>query len=460
MDANMDTGPGVPYMDEDPLEPDLPPTPTQLGLEKAPDRPRGLLSSSPSTRHEQRMKRRATDVLQGSPFKSFKFQPPTAEEVFDDTDLAQDEISPAILEKRKSRKHLTAQLQQLRQDVAELTDWTAKVESRASLDANSKELNKFLTLLSEESSHIKREEPRPAPPSISSLLSTLLPFSANIPRPTRDVSPLPTNPFALKEPSQSSSYLAAFAPLALRAYTSRTSTQTSALLETHTLTFTAPSPFPPSLYNVSVVYETDPETQTVTSLSVPTGGDSKKRKVPEALRQWMDSRLANPLLRLDVATLCWGINRYWEVSVARAQLWAQIEHKHGNGGLRGKDAFPQTKDGVIAVSQLRRLIPHLDRGTMLVKPKDSDAGRQVLLSNVLTIDEWMGEPQLRSELSVSLSGGNGASSKKINHESKKLFHALLRGEGTSPAQGVAGTVHIDAIIRATEGVLGALAGSA
>lgn len=458
MDANIDTGPGDPFMDEDPLEPDLPPTPTQLGLEKAPDRPRGLLSSSPSTRHEQRMKRRATDVLQGSPLKSFKFQPPTAEEAFDDMDLAQDEISPAILEKRKSRKRLTAELQQLKQDVAELTDWTAKVESRASLDANSKELNKFLTLLSEESSHIKREEPRPAPLSISSLLSTLLPFSANIPRPRRDVSPLPTNPFALSEPAQSPSYLTVFAPLVLRAHTSRASTQTTALLETHTLTFTAPSPFPASLYNVSVVYETDPETQTVTSLSVPTGGDSKKRKMPEALRQWIDTRLVNPLLRLDVATLCWGINRYWEVSVARAQLWAQIEHKHGNGGSRGKAAFPQTQDGAITVSQLRRLIPHLDRGTMLVKPKSSNTGAQVLLSNVLTIDGWTGEPQLRSELSVSLSGGNSASSKKINHEAKKLFQALMREEGTSAAQGVAGTVHTDAIIRATEGVLGALAG--
>lgn len=457
MEVNMDTGLGDPFMEEDPLEPDLPPTPTQLGLEKAPDRPRGLLSSSPSTRHEQRLKRRATDVLQSSPLKSLKFQPPSAE-VYDHTDLEQ-EISPAVFEKRMSRKRLATELQQLKQDVAELTDWTAKVESRASLDANSMELNKFLALLREESSHIKREGPRPAPPSISSLLSRLLPFSTNIPRP-RDVSLLPTNPFALKESSQSSAYLTVFAPLALRAHTSRTPAQTNGFLETHTLTFTAPSPFPSSLYNVSVVYETNPETQSVTSLSAPTGGDSKKRKVPEALRQWIDSRLANPLLRLDVATLCWGINRYWEVSVARAQLWAQIEHKHGNGNSRGgKDVFPQAQDGAIAASQLRRLIPHLERGTMLVKPQSSNTGPQVLLSNVLTIDEWTGEPQLRSELSVSLSGGNGASSKKINHEAKKLFHALLREAGTPTAQGVAGTVHMDAIIRATEGVLGALAGS-
>lgn len=457
-EANMDTGLGNPFMDENPLEPDLPPTPTQLGLEKAPDRPRGLLSSSPSTRHEQRLKRRATDVFQRSPLKSLKFQPSGVEEASDDADLTQ-ETSPAVLEKRRSRKHLTAELQQLKLDVAELTDWTARVESGARLDANSNELNKFLVLLREESSHSKREGPRPTPPSISSILSTLLPFSANIPRPASDVSPLPTNPFALKDPSQSPSYLTIFAPLSLRTRTSRTSTQTGALLETHTLTFTAPPPFPSSPYNVSVVYETDPETQSVTSLSVPTSGDSKKRKVPEALRQWIDSRLANPLLKLDVATLCWGINRYWEVCVARAQLWAQIEHRHGLVGSRGgKDTFPQIQSGAIAISQLRRLIPHLERGTMLVKPKSSNTGPQVLLSNVLTIDEWTGEPQLRSELSVSLSGNN-ASSKKINQEAKKLFHALLREEWAPTVQGVAGIVNTGAIIRATEGVLAVLAGS-
>lgn len=458
MEVNLDSGPGDPFMDEDPLEPDLPPTPTQLGLEKAPDRPRGLLSSSPSTRHEQRINRRATDVLQGSPLKSSKFEFPSVEAT-DDKDVAQ-EISPTVFEKRRSRKRLTAELQRLKQDVAELGDWTAKVESHASLDADSKELNKFLALLSEESSHLERKGPRPVPPSISSLLSTLLPFSGKIHHSKGEVSPLPTNPFALKESSQSPSYLTVFAPLLLRAHTSRTSTEASGLLETHTLTFTPPPPFPSSLYNVSVVYETDPETQSVTSLSVPTGRDTKKRKVPETLRRWIDSRLANPLLRLDVATLCWGINRYWEVSVARGQLWAQIEHRHSSGGsYGGKDAFPQTKDGAITTSQVRRLIPHLERGTMLVKPKISKTEPQVLLSNVLTIDEWTGEPQLRSELSVSLSGGNGASSKKINNEAKKLFHALLREGGPPTAQGTAGTVQTDTIIRATEGVLGALAGS-
>ncbi|KAJ5300599.1 Ubiquitin-conjugating enzyme [Penicillium atrosanguineum] len=458
-EGDADIGIDNPFDDEDPLEPELPPTPTQLGLEKAPDRPMGPLSSSPTARHEKMVKRRTVEHFHPSPLKSLKFQNPSTEESTDDESVVQDELTPAILEKQKLRKSLSAELRSLKDDVEELTKWTEKVESDANLTGNTKALGKFLTLLAEESSHINLPAPRKAPVPVSSLLSTLLPFSANIPRQTRETSPLPTNPFALKESSQSPLYLTVFAPLALRAHITRTLSETSGFTETHTLSFTAPSPFPSSLFNVSVVYETHPETHSLTSLSVPTDNDSKQRKVPECLRQWIDSRLANPLLKLDVATLCWGINRYWEASVSRAQLWAQIEQKHGKEtSARGRKDLPGPQDGVITVSELWRLVPHLERSTMVIKTKFSGASTHVLLSNTLVMDDWTGEPQLRPELSVSIPGGNGGSSKKINSEAKKLFHGLLHQEGVGRTKGVAGTVHINTISRATNGALGALFG--
>ncbi|OQD68534.1 hypothetical protein PENDEC_c034G06110 [Penicillium decumbens] len=458
VEEDMGIGLDNPFVDEDPLEPDLPPTPTQLGLEKAPDRPRGPLSSSPTTRHEKRMKRRPAEYFQPSPLKSIKFLGPSTEEGSDDEDFAPDEVSPAVLEKQKLRKSLTAELRRLKDDVKELTKWAGKVEFDANLAGDTQELNEFLSLLAQESSHINLPAPEQAPAPVSSLLSTLLPFHANIPRQPPETSPLPTNPFALQESSQSPSYLTVFAPLALRTHTSRTSSQTSGFIETHTLTFTAPSPFPSSLYNVSVVYETNPETHSLTSVSVPNGNDSKKRRVPEPLRQWIDTRLANPLLKLDVATLCWGINRYWEASVSRAQLWAQVEQKHGKGmPAHDQKDQPEPRDGVITHSELRRVVPHLERSTMVIKSKSPGASTLVLLSNTLVMDDWTGEPQLRPELSVSVSGGNGGSSKKINNEAKKLFHGLLHQEGAS-TKGVTGTVHINAILRATNGAVGALLG--
>ncbi|KAG0156435.1 hypothetical protein PDIDSM_3613 [Penicillium digitatum] len=452
-EAEIDMGPESSFMDEDILEPDLPPTPTQLGLEKAPDRPRGMLSSSPSRRQEKRAKRRIANSLHESPLKAVNFQSSPLE----DSEMAANlgGVSAAVREKRNSREKSAADLRQLRIEVEELETWAKKIESNPDLEGDIRGLDKFLSLLtSEEANLASLPVPRTAPQSISSLLATLLPFSANTPRLKRELPSLPTNPFALQEASQSLPYLTAFAPLSLKTRTTRSS-RGEELSETHTLTFSPPPPFPASLYNVTVVYETNPETQSLTSVSVSTGSDSKKRKAPEALRRWIDTRLENPLLKLDAATLCWGINRYWESAITRARLWAHIDHKYGPRASQGrKDAALQSKNGVITLSELRRLVPHFDRSAMVIKPKSSNSSPRVLLSNALVLDEWTGEPQLRPEISVSIHGVD----KKIDQEAKKLFHALLREDGVFVARGVEGSIHVDAVIRATEGALGALFG--
>ncbi|KZN92899.1 hypothetical protein EN45_030660 [Penicillium chrysogenum] len=452
-EADTDIGPDASFMDEDILEPDLPPTPTQLGLEKAPDRPRGMLSSSPSRRQEKRANRRITNALHESPLKAVNFQSPPPEGFEATPDLGG--VSAAVREKRNSREKSAADLRRLRNEVAELETWAKKIESNPDLKGDTRGLDQFLSLLtSEEANRTNLPVPQTAPKSISSLLSTLLPFSANIPRPKHELSSLPTNPFALQEASQSPPYLTAFAPLTLKPRTARSS-RGEELLETHTLIFSPPSPFPANLYSVTVVYETNPETQCLTSLSVPTGSDSKKRNVPEALRRWINTRLENPLLKLDVATLCWGINRYWESAITRARLWAHIDRKYGPRALRGrKDTASESKDGVITLSELRRLVPHLDRSVMVIKPKSSDSSLRVLLSNNLVLDEWTGESQLRPEISVSIPGVD----KKIDQETKKLFYALLHEDDTSSTRSVEGGIHIDAVVRATEGALGALFG--
>ncbi|KAJ5788414.1 hypothetical protein N7457_003404 [Penicillium paradoxum] len=452
-ETDMDMGPDASFMDGDVLEPDLPPTPTQLGLEKAPDRSRAMQSSSPSMRQEKRAKRRTANALLESPLKAVNFQSPPSEDLEVPSNLGG--LSATVQQKRHAREKSAADLRRLKKEVEELETWAKKIESSPDLEPETKGLDKFLSLLtSGEANRTSVSIPQKATKPISSLLATLLPFSANIPRPKRQTSSLPTNPFALQESSQSLPYLTAFAPLALKTRTTRSSRK-EGLSETHTLTFSPPSPFPASLYNVTVVYETDPETQSLTSLSVPTGIDSKKRKIPEPLRRWIDTRLENPLLKLDVATLCWGINRYWESAIARAQLWAHIDYKYGPRASQSeKDPMPESKNGTITLSELRSLVPHLDRSTMVIKPTSSGSSLRVLLSNTLVMDEWTGEPQLRPEVSVSIPG----SDKKVDQETKKLFYALLREDGASIMRGVEGGIHVDAVVRATEGALGALFG--
>ncbi|OQE39041.1 hypothetical protein PENCOP_c007G02475 [Penicillium coprophilum] len=450
-EADIDMRPDSNFMDEDILEPDLPPTPTQLGLEKAPDRPRGMLSSSPSRRQEKRVKQRTANALHESPLKTVNFQSPPPEHFETESDLGA--VSAAVREKRISREKSAADLRRLRSEVEELETWAKEIESNPGWKSDSRELDKFLSLLtSEEANRTSLPVPQTAPKSISSLLATLLPFGANIPRPKLELSSLPTNPFALQEASQSLPYLTAFAPLTLKTRTNRSSRRDE-LSETHTLTFSPPSPFPAGSYNVTIVYETNPETQSLISLSVPTGSDSKKRKVPDALRRWIDARLDNPLLKLDVATLCWGINRYWESAITRARLWAHVDQKYNPRASQDRnDTVLEGKHGVITSSELRRLIPHLDRNSMVIKPKHSGSSPRVLLSSTLVLDEWTGEPQLRPEISVSIAGAD----KKIDQETKKLFHALLREDGALGLRGVEGSIHVDAVLRATEGALGAL----
>lgn len=314
------------------------------------------------------------------------------------------------------------------------------------------------SLLSTERSAGTVEATRSADIPISSLLSTLLPFSKNTRKPPRPASPPPTNPYALQEPAEAGPYLKAFAPLTLSAHSNRVSaSKTGPLRETHDLTFTAPHPFPARLYNIRISYESDPETQSLIGVSIPDGSN-----IPEVVRQWMDSRLANPLLKLDVSSLCWGINRYWEAAVSRAQIWTRLEKQHSNL-VTGQDHNPPDPDIDIDITNLTRsdlgnIATHLERSTMLFEnptrpsPKSKARTRttsaKVLVSCTLTIDEWTSEPQLIPEISVMTTPPN----RRVEDESKGLFLALLNENKPVRAQGGDG----NAVVRAAEGILGSL----
>lgn len=186
--------------------------------------------------------------------------------------------------------------------------------------------------------------------------------------------------------------------------------------------------------------------------------------IPDSLRRWINSRLSNPLLKLDVSGLCWGINRYWEAAVSRAQLWSRIEDQHSKlFASRSRRQNRETEGtsnkndtGQLSTADLLRLIPHLDRTTMTFSSKKNDHLR-FLLSCTLTLDEWTSEPRLLPEISISAS--STVRGEKVEQEAKKLFHTLLRGEReqSNLADGVE-VIDADAIVRAVDGVVGVLFG--
>lgn len=123
-------------------EPELPPTPTQLGMEPAPGRPKGLLSSSPSTRHAKRARRRMVDTRKPSPSKLRGVD--TEGQMEDLPGLSQGEslFTEVISTKQKQKRELSAELQQLNDEIAELQELTDRLNESSKPEAV--DLNKLM----------------------------------------------------------------------------------------------------------------------------------------------------------------------------------------------------------------------------------------------------------------------------------------------------------------------------
>lgn len=145
-DAELDFGPEPGSMDDDSAEPDLPPTPTQLGLEKAPDRPTGL-SSSPSMRLEKRSKRRLHNPVHESPLKAVNFYSPPSEDEDAESTSYPGGYSAIVREKQVSRKKINADLRRLKKEVEELELWAKKIETNTDIKSDDRGLDQFLWVL-------------------------------------------------------------------------------------------------------------------------------------------------------------------------------------------------------------------------------------------------------------------------------------------------------------------------
>lgn len=126
-----------------PEEPELPPTPTELGLEPPPERPKGLLFSSPSRRAR---KRKGTSV-KSSPLKP-RDPPPEKppDSVFNQylkaaplQQAKKPDVDENLTSKQKERDKLCRQLQSLRKDVARLESEVARTQETAHGDPRSQE---------------------------------------------------------------------------------------------------------------------------------------------------------------------------------------------------------------------------------------------------------------------------------------------------------------------------------
>lgn len=116
-----------PDLDKEYEEPDLPPTPTQLGLEKLAGRSRGLLSSSPTTQRQGR--RRTADLIWQSPSKLRNIDDGAESESSIESAIAVTRalFPEPVSKKQRLREELNAEAQRLKNHIADLESWSARL---------------------------------------------------------------------------------------------------------------------------------------------------------------------------------------------------------------------------------------------------------------------------------------------------------------------------------------------
>lgn len=305
--------------------------------------------------------------------------------------------------------------------------------------------------------------PKPAhPPSISSVLSFLLPFSSRRFIPRIEPEPPPSapqpNPFTLEQPSNPAPYITLFAPLSIAAHTTivsspptRDSAKGPSFVQKHNLTLFAPPEYPPSTYQVSVEVYTDPEKHCVTSISIDESTrseltESNSSSIPEPLKDWMDCRLSNPRLKLDISGLCWGVCRYWEAAVSRAKVWVELESllSRMRRGTRSPPRSKSLRVGGEAEPSPRALRPHFARTHFLFSLPEESHQPQLLVTCALSLDVWTSEPQLQPVVCVNRPPISGHKGNQAEREARKVLWSVLKNHGE---------VDTDGLIQAVEAVV-------
>ncbi|CRG92761.1 Structural maintenance of chromosomes protein 1A [Talaromyces islandicus] len=454
---------------DDYVEPELPPTPTQLGLEQRPERGGRDLLNSPSAGRGQRKAPLGPSSL-GS----------AVDLAVPERDPEERQVPEAVRKKEAMKSELESQLDKLKADVAQLEKWALQAKQGTdSSQLGQDAVANLISLLS--SSNDTTYDPlsrllAPETPPFSALISSLLPFSKkSVPTKKDTASSEPKNSFALEKTDEFKRYLTIFAPLNLT-YTSKLSVPdpASAVTEIHEIILSAQAPFPQYLYSIPLTFTTELQSERILSISLmnKTTTSSTQSKIPPGLQAWIKSRLASPLLKLDISGLCAGICQFWETSICRARMWAALREKSEmlaqGKKLDERSSITQISllsEQPITKSTLRSLIPHLQRSSMPFvaygannnnNNKRKQDSPKILLSCPLDLDHWTGEARLKPEISIFAPDLVQSKRNKAERDMKQLFHNLLRTGASSDSEndGSGSGRQMEAIVKATEAVIG------
>ncbi|PMD48485.1 hypothetical protein L207DRAFT_505515 [Hyaloscypha variabilis F] len=349
-------------------EPELPPTPTQLGISDP------VVTTPPTGIHDTPSKRARRSKALAKKLKSSPLKPrdpPSEEPAKESTrESAREptkeaaEVVPQLkpesekvpkrrkstrflipedphASKKKIRDNLLKELQQLQADVALANAENERLRQRfeskkpgLGQPARSNELAAML-----QRATASEAPPKPKPTSIFKSISSFLPFQ---PRRRQQGSvpvsekPIPSHlPIALDDPLP---YLQAFSPL--------TFTSTITILPSDSISSSSSTQGPePPIRQRHVIHASHPSGLFATRFSMTVDTSNLSITSLDILRLDMNAetelgtfireraRKDGPLGK-DVTTICWAMGRWTEVSIQRARFWCAIEGEFGTAQAR------------------------------------------------------------------------------------------------------------------------------
>jgi len=398
-------------------EPELPPTPVQLGLDPAPERPRGLASSSSprgsqagSGRHRRRT--RSGVAVTSSPLKPKARAPATnGDEARTNTDnhVAEAPESEPEAPEDEGTENLPAELQ----------------EKHSTLRSLREELNRLNEENEQLENSIKSEE---------ALTDGVLTILRHFPS-QNGVSSSST------DSSSSPVHLTLFSPgnLQLKSRT-KTSNEHGRIKLVHILTISAPAPWLPNVFACAFRVVVDAEIRQVEHAQMKDFmHDNRPYKTPRrGIYRWASERLQDRQDRLciqhfDLAGVIWGMGKWFAATVERAKIFRRLDVRYNKSSSASNEGEFEVHDKILTQELAIELSPFLEATQieMVAQAPTSKKRHPACKAKVMliwNIDlDWTGE--VVSDVSLAF---NGVST-KAETGLKEVFSSLYQTKGVMAA---------------------------
>ena len=348
--------PGI-FSRRQPEEPQLPPTPTQLGISDL------VVTTPPTGIHDTPSKRarKKSKSIKSSPLRP-RDPPPavvpkTAESESQQKhkkfQTSQRRRSSRFLvpedphaPKKKARDDLLMEIQQLHADVAvgnqEIERLRLQLESRKSQLSAPPNPDELLEMLVRATAPEPSFEPKPKPESIFKSIELFLPFTSRRKRLATALpaleNPIPSHlPIVLDDPLP---YLQVFSPLT---YTSNITLLPPESLSSEALIEETEQPIlqrhlikashPSGLFSARLSMIVDSSLLSITSLDIEALPSNSEKELGTFMRERSN---LDAVFGRDIGVICWAMGRWVEVSILRARFWCTVEEEFGTPEARSK----------------------------------------------------------------------------------------------------------------------------